>query len=364
MTEPNDFRNFIRMDAGMFDELLALVAPQIERKDTIMRDAIPVSQRLSITLRYLATGNTFEDLKFSAAVSPQSIGHIVIETCAALINSLKEYIKLPTTEEEWKEIARDFNDRWNFPNCLGAVDGKHVAIKKPHGSGSLYFNYKKFCSIVMMAVVNANYEFIMVDVGINGRISDGGVFNYTEFGRAFSNKLIKIPEASQLPNSEKRLPFVLLGDDAFAMTDNFMKPYPLAELSLDKRNFNYRLSRARRVVENAFGILVSRFGLFQKQISLSPEKAEILVMTCCYLHNYIRKRQPRTYITRSDVDDEDLQSGTLTRGSWRKTVANEGTPLQATVSRNAPSSAKIVRDTYCHYFNNEGQLSWQLKAVS
>lgn len=153
----------------------------------------------------------------------------------------------------------------------------------------------------MMAVVNANYEFIMVVVGINGRISDGGVFSYTDFGRAFSNKLLKIPEPIQLPNSEKRLPFVLLGDDAFAMTDNFMKPYPQTGLSLARKIFNYRLSRARRVVENAFGILVSRFGIFQKQIPLSLEKAQIIDLACCYLHNYLRKRQPRTYITRSDV---------------------------------------------------------------
>lgn len=96
VAEPNDFRNFLRMDGVLFDELLALLTPQIEKINTTMRDAIPASQRLSITLRYLATGNTFEDLKFLTAVSPQSIGRIVMETCTALINSLKEYIKVST----------------------------------------------------------------------------------------------------------------------------------------------------------------------------------------------------------------------------------------------------------------------------
>lgn len=125
---------------------------------------------------------------------------------------------------------------------------------------------------------------------------------------------------------------------------------------LDQNYFKYRLGR---VVENTFGFLV-RFDLFQKQILLSPEKAQIIVLACCYLHNYLRERQPRTYISRNGVVVEDLQADTLTR----KVVTKEGTSLQASASRNVLSSAKTVRDTYCQFFNNKGQISWQLKAVS
>ena len=272
-------------------------------------------------------------------------------------------MQVPTSEEEWKAMAREFNDLWNFPNCLGAIDGKHVAIKKTPNSGSLYFNYKKFFSIVMMAVANANYEFIMVDVGINGRISDGGVLSYTKFGRALSDNSLGIPEPAQLPNSQRLLPFVFLGDDAFALTDNLMKPYPQAGLNLERRIFNYRLSRARRVIENTFGILVSRFGVLQNPIVLFPEKAQKVVLACCYLHNFLRKREPRAYITRNYVDNEDLQAGIVTGGTWRDVVVNEATPLEPSTTKNASTSAKMVRDTYCHFFNNEGQVSWQWKIV-
>lgn len=92
--EPQDFKNFLRMDGDAFDEILELVSPWIKKKRTNMRDPISPSQRLSITLRYLATGNTFEDLKFGCAVSPQAIGKIVIETCEALIKVLDNYIKV------------------------------------------------------------------------------------------------------------------------------------------------------------------------------------------------------------------------------------------------------------------------------
>ena len=94
LSEPSDFQNFLRLDATSFDELLKMITPRIEKGNTTMRDAIPPSLRLTITLRYLANGNTFKDLKFTSAISAQSIGIIVMETCTALIYSLKDYIKV------------------------------------------------------------------------------------------------------------------------------------------------------------------------------------------------------------------------------------------------------------------------------
>ena len=96
--EPDDFRNFLRMDAPSFDELLGLVAPLIRKEDTVMRSSISPSERLSITLRYLASGNSFEDLKFLTATSPQAIGRLVIETCEAIIVCLKRLQSIKVRE--------------------------------------------------------------------------------------------------------------------------------------------------------------------------------------------------------------------------------------------------------------------------
>lgn len=92
-TEPLDFQNFLRMDIETFEALLDLVTPYIKKKDTVMREAITPKARLAVTLRFLATGNSFEDLKFSSAISPQSIGEIVIETCEAICVVLKDCVK-------------------------------------------------------------------------------------------------------------------------------------------------------------------------------------------------------------------------------------------------------------------------------
>ena len=80
-----------------------MVAPLIKRENTIMRKAITVKQRLIITLRYLATGNSFADLQYSSAVSRQCVGEIVIETCLTIIEVLKDLIKVGVKKKQIKK---------------------------------------------------------------------------------------------------------------------------------------------------------------------------------------------------------------------------------------------------------------------
>ena len=139
---------------------------------------------VSLTLRFLATGHTFSDLEADFKIHRTSISGIVIETCKAIYDSLKnEYLRLPQTKEDWKRIAKKTEDRWQFPNCIGAADGKHIPILHPKDSGSDFYNYKGFFSIVMLAIVDYDYRFLYVDVGCQGRISDGGVFRNSAFNK-------------------------------------------------------------------------------------------------------------------------------------------------------------------------------------
>ena len=154
---------------------------------------------------------------------------------------------MPDTEDAWRDIARKFLEKWNFNNCIGAMDGKHVLIRPPPNSGSYYFNYKHSFSIVLLAIVDANYKFIYTDIGCNGRISDGGVFKNCSLYHALEHKTLHtcIPKASPLPGSNQAFPFVLVADDAFPLKDYIMKPYSQHGLTAEKRVLNYCLSRAR-----------------------------------------------------------------------------------------------------------------------
>ena len=90
-----------------------------------------------------------------------------------------------TSTENWKRIAKGFENIWNLPHCIGAIDGKYVSIKSPLNSGSLYYNYKGFLSIILMAICAAHYMFFLVDIGSFGSNNANGVFRNSPMGKAF-----------------------------------------------------------------------------------------------------------------------------------------------------------------------------------
>ena len=126
-------------------------------------------------------------------------------------------LQFPSSEEQWRTIADGFNTRWQFPNCIGAVDGKHIVMQAVPGAGSEYYNYKSTQSIVLMAMVDANYRFIYVDIGCNGRVSDDGVLHDSPLGRAMfgddtSNVMMHVP--LPMPRPDRIHPGPLLRREA------------------------------------------------------------------------------------------------------------------------------------------------------
>lgn len=213
-----------------------------------------------------------------------------------------------------------------------------------------------------MAVVDANYKFLMVDVGANGRVSDGGVLKNTLFWRKLSDNQLNMPDPRELPDTpNKKFPYVFIGDEAFQLLPAFMKPYNRAALTNEKRIFNYRLSRARRVVENAFGILTKRFKILQNTIKFEPQKARKIVMACCHLHNYLCSKNRAKYLQLQDIDRYDIVTGAVEPGSWRKDI-QEMAQLQRTKG-NSTVEAKKIRDDFCEFVNTSGSVPWQNKCL-
>ena len=125
----------------------------------------------------------------------------------------QDFVIAPQSEQDWKEISAKFYEEWDFPNCLGALDGKHFAIECPGFSGSEYYNYKGFFSIVLMAICDAQYCFTIVDIGNFGRDNDAQIFNSSEMGKAFISGNMSVP--SQTVVEGFTLPYVLVSDEIF-----------------------------------------------------------------------------------------------------------------------------------------------------
>ncbi|XP_062571585.1 uncharacterized protein LOC134233621 [Saccostrea cucullata] len=351
------------MDEDSFMELLHLVTPHIKRRNTVMRDAIPPAERLSITLRFLATGDTYQSLEYLYRIPKQTLSTIIPETCTAIYNVLKErYLKVPSTPEEWERIANDFEMKWNFPNCIGAIDGKHITIRNPVGSGSRFYNYKGFYSIVLMAVVDADYNFIYIDIGCNGRISDGGIFARCSLHERLENSTMSLPPPKPLPGRRNDIPYIIVGDEAFPLKPYLLKPYPSRQLDDPaKQIFNYRLSRARRIVENVFGILSNRFAIFQTPIALEIEKVEGIVLAACALHNFLRAKSQDVYMPTGSMDCEDFEKISIIQGDWRRGPTPQGNfiALSSQGGNRTSIGTREIRDEFCDYFFTNGQVTWQ-----
>lgn len=252
-------------------------------------------------------------------------------------------------------LQKSSKEKWNYPCCIGAIDGKHVAIQQPSSSGSEFFNYKHFFSVLLLALVDANYKFIYANVGASGRAGDAGVYNESTLKKAACSNMVNLPPPATVEGISSKVNFHIVGDDAFAMNKNLMKPYPHKNLDKEKRIFNYRLSRARRVVENAFGILANRWRVFLTTIKLCPDKVTYLILAACCLHNYLVEKNKVSYTSAADLENGDH---TVTPGLWRSDPSLiRMNPSSA--NRNPPNNAKDQRQSLTIYSNTSGSVPWQ-----
>ena len=266
----------------------------------------------------------------------------------------------PPTQADWNRIEYGFRTCWNFPNCCGAIDGKHVALQSPPNSGSLYFNYKNHFSVVLMALVDDSYKFIYVDVGNYGSNSDSGIFKNSHFGQRFMQGLLNLPGRKLLPGFPKAglLPHCFVADEAFPLRPDMMKPYPRGlcgnKLPEDQLVFNYRLSCTHRISENAFGILVQRWRVFDRRMCLSDNNAIKVIQAATVLHNFCIPVMTNADNLLQQLNpngrEYDRNAGAL------RNVANRG--------YRSPTDATVIHDLYkTYFFNPMGAMPNQMENI-
>lgn len=285
----------------------------------------------------MATGCSLTELHYTFRVGRSTASCIVKEVCEAIWLCLAETSIPPLTTQKFLDIAAGFEQYANFPNVIGAIDGKHIRTKQPSNSGSMYFNYKGYFSTVLFAMCDANYCFTYVEVGSYGKSSDAGIFKNSTLFEKLCDLSLQIPAPRFLPNSTEQFPYVILGDEAFPLSENLLRPYAGKFITENKQNFNNRLSIARRYIECTFGILANKWRIFHRPIDVDVNTTNNIIKAACVLHNFVRVR---------DGKREEL---------FRDTTIPQNHNMMDLVPPNRDRGnvrALSTRDKFANYFSN------------
>lgn len=245
------------------------------------------------------------------------------------------------TESYWLNIAQDFKQFWQFPHTLGIIDGKHISTKKSthNASGT------KFSSLILLSVIDAHSRFIHIDIIDSDQCKPSNAYKCSNLYQALTSKTFLIPANESLDGQTVPTRYSFIGDDFVEMDRYIIKSYEQHDhLSTSQKEFNRRLSRARMPVNMAFEILFYRFKIFHRTCDIDINICDLVVKTCCLLHNYFTQNLleiPKNY---NNCKDLSLPKSVL--------------PLPNQNCEKYKNAAPM-RDNVCSYFGNESlQEQW------
>ena len=363
---PEKFYETLRMSLATFNHILVRIHDKLLKK-TVTEEPIPPDFRLAMTIYKLARGDYNYTIGEMCGLAKSTVCVIVTETCSAIINTLwddtvKKYF--PTSRDDFKESMAKFGEEWQFPYAFAAADGSHLPIKCPKGGAQAmkqYFNFKGFYSIVLMALVDAEYIFIWASVGAPGNTHDSTLMQSTElWDRIVAGNVI--PNiVQQIENVD--IPPLILGDGAFPLRTWIMKPHGDAVLPEDKRSFNYRHSRARLVTEGAFGRLKCRFRVLFRKCESNKETVKLYGLASVVLHNLcieLGDLVPRKFDLTLDhaankrLSSEEVRDVLALRNTKQKNfeINKKSAPLQSEMLLPKPygKKTKILNNVICNFY--------------
>ncbi|XP_069585015.1 uncharacterized protein [Ranitomeya imitator] len=190
---PDNFPEYTRMSQETFWDLLGRVQGAIRRQDTQLRRAIPAEERLLVTLRFLATGESLSSLHFQYRLGISTLSGIVVDTCRSLWNVLwDECIPYPPRKCGWK-LPTYSGECVISPTVWEQWTESTYRLPNPPDLDPSSFNYKKYFSVVLMVIAYADCRFIAVDIGASGRGNDSQTFKNSDMGRHLYGKNINFP---------------------------------------------------------------------------------------------------------------------------------------------------------------------------
>ena len=328
---PIDWIENFRVSKDTFYYLCQELRYVIGRQDTQLRKAVSVEQRVAITLWCLATCSEYRTIGHLFGLARSTVCRILHDTCNAIVSKMQRmYIEFPLGEERQK-VIKGFESTWGMIQCVGSIDGCHIPIMPPALNHTDYFNRKGWYSIILQAIVDHEYLFRDICVGWPGSVHDARVYANSAIFKKIRDENVLDGDTRIIQG--KDIPIFLIGDSAYPLTKHLMKPFSFnTSLTAAQKTFNYRLSKARIVAENAFGRLKARWRRLTKRCDMNVCNVPHIVAAACILHNMCE-------IHGDKIND-----------AWLESVETlEQPPTSSTPDTSSLTDAKLMRNMLVEY---------------
>ncbi|KAE8664339.1 Biotin/lipoyl attachment domain-containing protein isoform 1 [Hibiscus syriacus] len=278
-----EFKRAFRMSKATFNMVCEELEPAVMKKNTMLRDAIPVRQRVAVCIWRLATGEPLRMVSKRFGLGISTCHKLVLEVCAAIKTVLMpKFVQWPD-ENKIKRIKQEFESAIGIPNVGGSMYTTHVPIIAPKGNVAAYFNkkhternQKSSYSITLQGVVDQTGAFTDVCIGWPGSMSDDQVLEKSAFcQRATRGQLKDVWVA---------------GNKGYPLMDWVLVPYSHQNLTWAQHAFNEKIGEIEKVAKDAFARLKARWSCLQKRTEVKLQELPIVLGACCVLHNICEMR--------------------------------------------------------------------------
>lgn len=215
---------------------------------------------------------------------------MITEICLKIYENVKdEYIKLPNSCDEWRKISKEFYDEYKLPNCVGALEIRHLAFKPINKKGQMRDNrFFTDNTIALIAILDAHSNFMYIDVGQKSTLNDKNLFNNSNLKNLIDNNVINLPNSDQLPNSDKSIPYYFIGDYSLPLNTYLMKQFYVSSLTPPQLNYDFKLWDVSQRAEHCFETLTNMFPILMEPFRTDEENAKKITLGCIALYNFLK----------------------------------------------------------------------------
>ncbi|KAK9075747.1 hypothetical protein SSX86_004076 [Deinandra increscens subsp. villosa] len=304
----DDFRKAFRMSKSTFNMICDELDSSVTKKDTMLRMAIPVRQRVAVCIYRLATGDPLRKVSVLFGLGISTCHKLVLEVCAAIQTVLMpKFLQWPD-EERLKEIKTGFGSISGIPDVNGSIYTTHISIIAPKANPEAYYNrkhtsrnQKSSYSTTIQGLVDPRGVFTDICIGYPGSMTDEQILE--------KSALYQRSKMGSLKNTR------VIGNSGYPLKDWILVPYTHKNLTWSQHSFNQKVNELNKIGKDAFMRLKGRWGCLQKRIEVKLQELPMVLGACCVLHNICEMYNEEMDVELSfDLYDNEMEIEMESRG--------------------------------------------------